>query len=74
MNDMRIEDVRLVQVIHKDTPNWLLRPTAHGHYVTWEGFRSRAEALLWSTSSKLLRKSQPLNLNLLEKELFTHAL
>ena len=37
--------------------------------MTWEGFRTRTEALLWSTCSKLLRRSQPLNLLTLEKDL-----
>ena len=36
--------------------------------MTWEGFRTRTEALLWSTCSKLLRRSQPLNLLTLEKD------
>ena len=44
-------------------------PFAHGRCVTWEGFRTRAEALLWSTCSKLLRRSQPLNVLTLEKGL-----
>ena len=46
-----------------------MRPFAHGRFVTWEGFRTRTEALLWSTCSKLLRRSQPLNLLTLEKGL-----
>ena len=62
-------DVRLVQVIHGGISSWLLRPFAHGRFVTWEGFRTRTEALLWSTCSKLLRRSQPLNLLTLEKDL-----
>ena len=37
--------------------------------MTWEGFRTRTEALLWSTCSKLLPRSQPLNLLTLEKDL-----
>ena len=37
--------------------------------MTWEGFRTRTEALLWSTCSKLLRRSQPLDLLTLEKDL-----
>ena len=37
--------------------------------MTWEGFRTRTKALLWSTCSKLLRPSQPLNLLTLEKDL-----
>ena len=69
MSGMDIREVRLVQVIHGDISNWLLRPFAHGRFVTWEGFRTRAEALLWSTCSKLLRRSQPLNLLTLEKDL-----
>ena len=36
--------------------------------MTWEGFRTRTEALLWSTCSKLLRRSQQLNLLTLEKD------
>ena len=69
MSGMGIRDVRLVQVIHGGISNWLLRPFAHGRFVTWEGFRTRTEALLWSTCSKLLRRSQPLNLLTLEKDL-----
>ena len=69
MSGMDIRDVRLVQVIHGGITNWLLRPFAHGRFVTWEGFRTRTEALLWSTCSKLLRRSQPLNLLTLEKDL-----
>ena len=69
MSGMDIRDVRLVQVIHGGISNWLLRPFAHGRFVTWEGFRTRTEALLWSTCSKLLRRSQPLNLLTLEKDL-----
>ena len=65
---MDIRDVRLVQVIHGGLTNWLLRPFAHGRFVTWEGFRTRTEALLWSTCSKLLR-SQSINLLTLEKDL-----
>ena len=61
--------MRLVQVIHGGLTNWLLRPLAHGRFVTWEGFCTRTEALLWSTCSKLLRRSQPLNLLTLEKDL-----
>ena len=38
-------------------------------FRTWEGFRTRTEALLRSTCSKLLRRSQPLNLLTLEKDL-----
>ena len=49
MSGMDIRDVRLVQVIHGGLTNWLLRPFAHGRFVTWEGFRTRTEALLWST-------------------------
>ena len=67
MSGMDIRDVRLVQVIHGRITNWLLRPFAHGRFVTWEGFRTRTEALLWST--KLLRRSQSINLLTLEKEL-----
>ena len=66
MSGMDIRDVRLVQVIHGGLTNWLLRPFAHGRFVTWEGFRTRTEALLWSTCSKLLRRSQSLNLLTLE--------
>ena len=69
MSGMDIRDVRLVQVIHGGLSNWLLRPFAHGRFVTWEGFRTRAEALLWSTCSKLLRRSQSVNLLTLEKDL-----
>ena len=69
MSGMDIRDVRLVQVIHGGLTNWLLRPFAHGRFVTWEGFRTRTEALLWSTCSKLLRPSQSINLLTLEKDL-----
>ena len=69
MSGMDLRDVRLVQVIHGGLTNWLLRPFAHGRFVTWEGFRTRTEALLWSTCSKLLRRSQSLNLLTLEKDL-----
>ena len=69
MSGLDIRDVRLVQVIHGGLTNWLLRPFAHGRFVTWEGFRTRAEALLWSTCSKLLRRSQSINLLTLEKDL-----
>ena len=69
MSGMDIRDVRLVQVIHGGITNWLLRPFAHGRFVTCEGSRTRTEALLWSTCSKLLRRSQPLNLLTLEKDL-----
>ena len=69
MSGMDIRDVRLVQVIHGGLTNWLLRPFAHGRFVTWEGFRTRTEALLWSTCSKLLRRSQSINLLTLEKDL-----
>ena len=69
MSGMDIRDVRLVQVIHGGITNWLLRPFAHGRFVTWEGFRTRTEALLWSTCSKLLRRSQSVNLLTLEKDL-----
>ena len=69
MSGMDIRDVRLVQVIHGGITNWLLRPFAHGRFVTWEGFRTRTEALLWSTCSKLLRRSQSINLLTLEKDL-----
>ena len=69
MSGMDIRDVRLVQVIHGGLTNWLLRPFAHGRFVTWEGFRTRTETLLWSTCSKLLRRSQSLNLLTLEKDL-----
>ena len=69
MSGMDIRDVRLVQVIHGGITNWLLRPFAHGRFVTWEGFRARTEALLWSTCSKLLRRSQSVNLLTLEKDL-----
>ena len=41
MSGMDIRDVRLVQVIHGGITNWLLRPFAHGRFVTWEGFRTR---------------------------------
>ena len=69
MSGMDIRDVRLVQVIHGGLTNWLLRPFAYGRFVTWEGFRTRTEALLWSTCSKLLRRSQSLNLLTLQKDL-----
>ena len=69
MSGMDVRDVRLVQVIHGGISNWPLRPFARGRFVTWEGFRTRTEALLWSTCSKLLRRSQPLNLLTLEKGL-----
>ena len=69
MSGMDIRDVRLVQVIHGGITNWLLRPFAHGRFVTWEGFRTCTEALLWSTCSKLLRRSQSINLLTLEKDL-----
>ena len=69
MSGMDIRDVRLIQVIHGGLTNWLLRPFAHGRFVTWEGFRTRTEALLWSTCSKLLRRSQSINLLTLEKDL-----
>ena len=69
MSGMDIRDVRLVQVIHGGITNWLLRPFAHGRFVTWEGFRTRTKALLWSTCSKLLRRSQSINLLTLEKDL-----
>ena len=69
MSGMDIRDVRLVQVIHGGLTNWLLRPFAHGRFVTWEGFRTCTEALLWSTCSKLLRRSQSINLLTLEKDL-----
>ena len=71
MSGMDIRDVRLVQAIHGGLTNWLLRlrPFAHGRFVTWEGFRTRTEALLWSTCSKLLRRSQSINLLTLEKDL-----
>ena len=39
-----------------------------GRFVTWEGFRTRTEALLWSTCSKILRRSQQLSLLTLEKD------
>ena len=61
MAELDIRDVRLVS-------NWLLCPFAHGRFGTWGGFRTRTEALLWSTCSKLLRRSQPLNLLTLEKD------
>ena len=69
MSGMDIRDVRLVQVIHGGLTSWLLQPFAHGRFVTWEGFRTRTEALLWSTCSKLLRRSQSINLLTLEKDL-----
>ena len=69
VSGMDIRDVRLIQVTHGGISNWLLRPFAHGRLVTWEGFRTRTEALLLSTCSKLLRRSQPLNLLTLEKDL-----
>ena len=69
MSGMDIRDVRLVQVIHGGLTNWLLRPFACGRFVTWGGFRTRTEALLWSTCSKLLRRSQSINLLTLEKDL-----
>ena len=69
MSGMDIRDVRLVQVIHGGLANWLLRPFAHGRFVTWEGFRTRTEALLWSTCSKLLRRLQSINLLTVEKDL-----
>ena len=69
MSGMDLRDVRLVQVIHGGLTNWLLRPFAHGRFVTWEGFRTRTEDLLWSICSKLLRRSQSLNLLTLEKDL-----
>ena len=69
MSGMDIRDVRLVQVIHGGITNWLLRPFAHGRFVTWEGFRTRTEALLRSTCSKTLRRSQSINLLTLEKDL-----
>ena len=69
MSGMDIRDVRLVQVIHGGITNWRLRPFAHGRFVTWDGFRTRTEALLWSTCSKLLRRSQSINLLTLEKDL-----
>ena len=69
MSGMDIRDVRLIQVIHGGLTNWLLRPFAHGRFVTWEGFRTRTEALLWSACSKLLRRSQSINLLTLEKDL-----
>ena len=68
MSGMDIRDVRLVQVIDGGISNWLLRPFAHRRFVTWEGFRTRTEALLWSTCLKF-RRSQPLNLLTLEKDL-----
>ena len=68
MAELDIRDVRLVQAIHGGLSNWLLRPFAHGRFVTWEGFRTRTEALLWSTCSKILRRSQQLNLLTLEKD------
>ena len=37
--------------------------------MTWEGFRTRTEALRWSTCSKLLRRFQSVNLLTLEKDL-----
>ena len=65
--DMLGMDIRTFT--HGGISNWLLRPFAHGRFVPWEGFRTRTEALLWSTCSKLLRRSQPLNLLTLEKDL-----
>ena len=41
---------------------------AHSRFVTWEGFRTRTEPLLWSTCSKILRRSQQLNPLTLEKD------
>ena len=41
MSGMDIRDVCLVQAIHGGISNWLLRPFAHGRFVTWEGFRTR---------------------------------
>ena len=40
---MDVRDARLIQVIHGGTSNWLLRLLAHGRFVTWEGFRTRAD-------------------------------
>ena len=48
MAELDIRDVRLVQAIHGGLSNWLLCPFAHGRFVTWEGFRTRTEALLCS--------------------------
>ena len=59
MSGLDIRDVRVIQVIHGGISNWLLRPFAHGRFVTWEGFRTRTEAVLWSTCSKLLCRSAP---------------
>ena len=68
MAELDIRDVRLVHATHGGLSNWLLRPFAHGRFVTWEGFRTRTEALLWSTCSKILRRSQQLSLLTLEKD------
>ena len=65
---LRLEDIKLIQVIHRGLANWLLRPMSHGRFVTWEGFRSRAEALLWGTASKTLRPGRSVDIIQLEKD------
>ena len=39
MAELDIRDVRLVQAIHGGLSNWLLRPFAHGRFVTWEPYQ-----------------------------------
>ena len=74
MSGMDIRDVRLVQVIQVGISNWLLRPFAHGRFVTWEGFRTRTEALLWSTCSleKDLAGSVGLNIDDFNQRIKVH--
>ena len=51
---MDIRDVRLVQVIHGGITNWLLRPFAHGRFVTWEDpHRGPALEYLFQTTTTI---------------------
>eukprot|EP00435_Cladocopium_sp_Y103_P076187 s462_g80.t1 len=58
-----VEDIRAYEVCSGGSTNWSLRLIANGRYVSFEAFRSKVDAILWTYVSREIYKHPQLDLN-----------
>ena len=58
-----VEDIRAFEVCSGGSTNWSLRLIANGRYVSFEAFRSKVDAILWTYVSREIYKHPQLDLN-----------
>ncbi|CAL1127513.1 unnamed protein product [Cladocopium goreaui] len=58
-----VEDIRAYEVCSGGSSNWSLRLISNGRYVSFEAFRSKVDAILWTYVSREIYKHPHLDLH-----------